>query len=71
MLPLIIKINYLISVQCGTPAIQPEKNARIAGGTKAIPNSHPWIAFLELDLKDYCSGALINNQWLSFKYRNF
>lgn len=45
------------------PAIQPERNTRIIGGTKAIPNSHPWIVFMDLQPGPYCSGALINSQW--------
>ena len=46
-------------------------SSRIAGGTTAVPNEYPWMAYLEAfdsfssNSNGYvCAGTLINDQWI-------
>jgi secreted trypsin-like serine protease len=37
---------------------------RIIGGVEATPNSWPWQVALAFTNYYFCSGSLINNQWV-------
>jgi secreted trypsin-like serine protease len=71
LLAVLVAVVYVAAAadsNCGKPAIQPNTNGKIVGGTEAKPHSWPWMAALWTSsfFGDYqfCGGSLINENWV-------
>jgi len=57
-------INVVDGDTCGIPAVEPNTDMRVVGGTEAEPHSWPWMVSLQYEGNHFCGGSLINSQWV-------
>ena len=53
-----------LSLGCGERTLVPSIQPRIFGGTDATPGEYPWTVFIELSLGRFCSGSIVNENWV-------